>query len=455
MSVNEKPTILIVDDEKNTREGLARALKRQYNIVLADQGETALDALGQHEVDLVLSDVRMPGMDGITLMKRILSRDTQPICILLTAYGSVETAVDAMKVGAYDFLTKPVNLDHLEMLVQRALRSRDIEEENRNLSEQLDRKFGVENMIGNSAAMNDVYDTIRQVAPSRATVLIQGESGTGKELVARALHRLSPRAKNPFVAVHCAALSDTLLESELFGHEKGAFTNALEQRLGRFERADGGSLFLDEIGEIDAATQVKILRVLEERSFERVGGSEPVEVDVRLIAATNKDLRAMVEEGTFREDLYFRLNVVLVDLPPLRQRAGDIPLLVGHFIQELAAENDKEIDGITTDALQALAGYDWPGNVRELRNVIERMVVLCRNNRLTLRDVPTNLKNREESTGGNVIAAGLSMEDAEKKMITQALKRNNNNRTRAAEELGISRRTLHRKLNEYGLREKK
>ena len=455
MSVYEKPTILIVDDEKNTREGLARALKRQYNIVLADQGETALDALGQHEVDLVLSDVRMPGMDGITLMKRILARDTQPICILLTAYGSVETAVDAMKVGAYDFLTKPVNLDHLEMLVQRALRSRDIEEENRNLSEQLDRKFGVENMIGNSAAMNDVYDTIRQVAPSRATVLIQGESGTGKELVARALHRLSPRAKNPFVAVHCAALSDTLLESELFGHEKGAFTNALEQRLGRFERADGGSLFLDEIGEIDAATQVKILRVLEERSFERVGGSEAVEVDVRLIAATNKDLRAMVEEGTFREDLYFRLNVVLVDLPPLRQRAGDIPLLVGHFIQELAAENDKEIDGITTDALQALAGYDWPGNVRELRNVIERMVVLCRNNRLTLRDVPTNLKNREESTGGNVIAAGLSMEDAEKKMITQALKRNNNNRTRAAEELGISRRTLHRKLNEYGLREKK
>lgn len=455
MSVNEKPTILIVDDEKNTREGLARALKRQYNIVLADQGETALDALGQHEVDLVLSDVRMPGMDGITLMKRILARDTQPICILLTAYGSVETAVDAMKVGAYDFLTKPVNLDHLEMLVQRALRSRDIEEENRNLSEQLDRKFGVENMIGNSAAMNDVYDTIRQVAPSRATVLIQGESGTGKELVARALHRLSPRAKNPFVAVHCAALSDTLLESELFGHEKGAFTNALEQRLGRFERADGGSLFLDEIGEIDAATQVKILRVLEERSFERVGGSEAVEVDVRLIAATNKDLRAMVEEGTFREDLYFRLNVVLVDLPPLRQRAGDIPLLVGHFIQELAAENDKEIDGITTDALQALAGYDWPGNVRELRNVIERMVVLCRNNRLTLRDVPTNLKNREESTGGNVITTGLSMEDAEKKMITQALKRNNNNRTRAAEELGISRRTLHRKLNEYGLREKK
>jgi DNA-binding NtrC family response regulator len=455
MSAMDKATVLIVDDERNTREGLARALKRQYNVLLADQGETALETLSHNEVDIVLSDVRMPGMDGIALMKRILAREPQPICILLTAYGSVETAVEAMKVGAYDFLTKPVNLDHVELLLQRALRSRDIEEENRNLSAQLDRKFGLENMIGNSAAMHEVYETIRQVAPSRATVLIQGESGTGKELVARALHRLGPRAKNPFIAVHCAALSETLLESELFGHEKGAFTNAMEQRKGRFELADSGSLFLDEIGEIDSATQVKILRVLEERSFERVGGGQSVEVDVRLIAATNKNLKEMVSEGTFREDLFFRLNVVQLQLPPLRERTGDIPLLVGHFVKELSEENNKAIAGVTQDAMQALSAYAWPGNVRELRNLVERMVVLCRGDRLTLRDVPADIKNRDGASGAAVLTANISMEDAEKQLIVSALKRNNNNRTKAAEDLGISRRTLHRKLNEYGLRDEK
>jgi two-component system response regulator AtoC len=452
--MSERPTILIVDDEKNTRDGLARALKGPYNVVLADQGETALQALDAHKVDIVLSDVRMPGMDGLTLLKRILVRDPQPLCILLTAYGSVETAVEAMKNGAYDFLTKPVNLDHLDLLLKRALRSREIEAENRDLHQQLDSKYGLENMVGNSPAMHEVFETIKQVAPSRATVLIQGESGTGKELVARALHHLSPRGQNPFIPVHCAALSEALLPSELFGHEKGAFTNAIEQRKGRFELADHGSLFLDEVGEIDPATQVKILRVLEERNFERVGGSQTVEVDVRLITATNKDLRQMVDEGSFREDLYFRLNVVLIQLPPLRDRTGDIPTLAHHFVESLAAENNKELDGITTEAIEALNAHDWPGNVRELRNVIERMVVLCRGNRLTLRDVPAELK---AGTGGrgqaNPLISGVSLEEAEQQMILAALKSNKNNRTRAAEQLGISRRTLHRKLNEYGLRD--
>lgn len=451
--MSERPTILVVDDEKNTRDGLARALKGLYNVVLADQGETALQALDGHKIDIVLSDVRMPGMDGLTLLKRILVRDPQPLCILLTAYGSVETAVEAMKNGAYDFLTKPVNLDHLDLLLKRALRSREIEVENRELHQQLDSKYGLENMVGNSPAMHEVFETIKQVAPSRATVLIQGESGTGKELVAHALHHLSPRGQNPFIPVHCAALSEALLPSELFGHEKGAFTNALEQRKGRFELADHGSLFLDEVGEVDPATQVKILRVLEERNFERVGGSQTVEVDVRLITATNKDLRQMVDEGSFREDLYFRINVVLIQLPPLRDRTGDIPTLAHHFVESLAAENHKELDGITTEAIEALNAHDWPGNVRELRNVIERMVVLCRGNRLTLRDVPAELKAGTGRGLANPLTSGVSLEEAEQQMILAALKSNKNNRTRAAEQLGISRRTLHRKLNEYGLRD--
>ncbi|MFP6906449.1 MAG: sigma-54 dependent transcriptional regulator [Verrucomicrobiota bacterium] len=451
--MSERPTILVVDDEKNTRDGLARALKGLYNVVLADQGETALQALDAHKIDIVLSDVRMPGMDGLTLLKRILVRDPQPLCILLTAYGSVETAVEAMKNGAYDFLTKPVNLDHLDLLLKRALRSREIEVENRELHQQLDSKYGLENMVGNSPAMHEVFETIKQVAPSRATVLIQGESGTGKELVAHALHHLSPRGQNPFIPVHCAALSEALLPSELFGHEKGAFTNALEQRKGRFELADHGSLFLDEVGEVDPATQVKILRVLEERNFERVGGSQTVEVDVRLITATNKDLRQMVDEGSFREDLYFRINVVLIQLPPLRDRTGDIPTLAHHFVESLAAENHKELDGITTEAIEALNAHDWPGNVRELRNVIERMVVLCRGNRLTLRDVPAELKAGTGRGLANPLTSGVSLEEAEQQMILAALKSNKNNRTRAAEQLGISRRTLHRKLNEYGLRD--
>jgi DNA-binding NtrC family response regulator len=447
-----KPTILIVDDEKNTREGLARALDRAYTVLLADGGSRALDLLATNNVDVMLSDVRMPGMDGLTLIQRARTRTPQPVCILLTAYGTIETAVEAMKRGAYDFLTKPVNLDRLDLLLQRALREREMETENRQLREQLDAKYGLERIVGQSAAMQEVFDTVRQVGPTRATVLIQGESGTGKELVAHALHGLSPQSRGPFVAVHCAALSQNLLESELFGHEKGAFTGAAERRRGRFEMADGGTLFLDEIGEVDPRVQVKILRALEERAFERVGGQETLQVDVRLIAATNRDLRQLVEEGRFREDLFYRLYVVVIRIPPLRERAADIPLLVRHFLSALAAENAKKIEGITPDALDVLCGYSWPGNVRELRNTVEHMVVLSRGDKLTLRDIPAALRDRAQP---RAVAPGGegTLENMEKRMIAETLRSEGGSRTRAAEQLGISRRTLHRKLNEYGLRE--
>ncbi len=449
-----KPVILIADDEKNTREGLARALQRHYSVLLAEDGRRALELLEQQPVDIILSDVRMPGMDGLTLLSRALARQPQPLVILLTAYGTVETAVEAMKRGAYDFLTKPVNLDQLDLKLKQALRSREVEVENRTLREQLDAKFGLENILGNSAPMQEVFDTLRQVAPARVTVLVEGESGTGKELVARAIHQLSPRVKGPFIPVHCAALSKTLLESELFGHEKGAYTGATERRQGRFELADGGTLFLDEIGEIDSAMQVKILRVLEEHKFERVGGSETLEVDVRLLAATNRDLKQMVAEGKFREDLFYRLYVVNLRLPPLRERGSDIPMLAQHFLHEFARENQKPVTSLTPDTLDLLAAYRWPGNVRELRNVMERMVVLARGDKLTVRDLPQNIRDLAGGKPAGVALGGhLTLEAAERQLMIQALKQHEGNRTLAAKQLGISRRTFHRKLNEYGLRE--
>lgn len=448
--MSSRPTILIVDDEKNTREGLARALRKSYHIAEAENGLRALEWLESNSADVVLSDLRMPGLDGMALLSRLLAREPHPVLILLTAYGNIETAVEAMKRGAYDFLAKPVNLDRLELLLKRALAERRLGAENRRLKAQLDAKFGFENIIGASAPMQKVFDVIRQVAPTRATVFIQGESGTGKELVARALHQCSPRAQGPFVPVHCAALAPTLLESELFGHEKGAFTGATERRRGRFELADGGTLFLDEIGDIDPAIQVKILRVLEERRFERVGGTQTIEVDVRLVTATNRDLQQRVAEGKFREDLFYRLYVVNIQLPPLREREGDIVLLARHYLQELAAENDKKINGITPETMDALTAYSWPGNVRELRNIMERMVVLSNGEKLSVRDLPTPLRQPARMA---LPRPGSALRDTERQMIIAALHRHQENRTLAAKELGISPRTLHRKLNEYGLRE--
>ncbi|NNJ70803.1 MAG: sigma-54-dependent Fis family transcriptional regulator [Kiritimatiellales bacterium] len=446
-----KPVVLIVDDEKSARDGLVRALQRDYRVFAAENGTSALEVLASQSVDVLLSDVRMPGMDGITLMQRALANHPELTCIILTAYGDVDVAVEAMKQGATDFMTKPINLDKLELVLGRVLKAKKIELENEQLKAQLDTKYGLENIIGRSAAMQEVFDTIRQVANSRATVLLQGESGTGKELVAKAIQHLSPRNKGPFVAVHCAALSQNLLESELFGHEKGAFTGAMERRIGRFEKADGGTLFLDEISEIDASVQVKILRALEERQIERVGGDTPVDVDTRLIAATNRDLQAMVDEGDFREDLFYRLYVVVITLPPLREREDDILLLLNHYLAVFNKENGKQIEGFTPAAYNLLSSYAWPGNIRELRNLVERMVVLARGKVLDVKDVPIQV--RDAASGGSAIKADaeLTVDEMEKRMVIQALEKTGGNRTKAAEKLGISRRTLHRKLNQYGL----
>lgn len=455
--MNTKAMILVVDDDRNTREGLQRGLQRHYEVRTAESAEAALAVLSREpDVALMLSDLRMPGVDGLGLLQQVKKLYPELLCVLLTAYGSVETAVDAMRQGAYDFLMKPVDLDHLDLLVARALKTRDLERKVETLETQLNEKFGLENIIGESPAMNVVFNIIRHTAPTQASVLIQGPSGTGKELVAQAIHRLSGR-KGAFIAVHCAALSETLLESELFGHEKGAFTGATLQRKGRFELADGGTLFLDEISEIEPAMQVKLLRVLEERTFERVGGEESISVDIRIIAATNRDLSAYVKQGKFREDLFFRLNVVDIMLPSLKERAGDIPLLTVRFLKEYADRNNKKIEGITPDALGLLSRYAWPGNVRELRNTMEKMVVLSQSARLDVNDVPPNIresiKHVEEHAAEALLVDG-SLADTEKQKILAVLKKNNDNRTRAAEELGISRRTLHRKLREYGVSEK-
>lgn len=446
-------TILIVDDEKNTREGLARALKRQYRVFTAESAETALSVLSEETVDLMLSDIRMPGEDGLSLLKTVRQRYPSVLCILLTAYGSIETSVEAMKSGAYDFLTKPVNLDQLDIKLDQALKTRKLESENRELRKRLDDRYGFENIIGTSEPMQSLFDTIRQVSPTQANVLIQGASGTGKELVARAIHRLSTRSDGPFVAVHCAALSATLLESELFGHEKGAFTGAIAQSKGRFELANGGTLFLDEISEIDLSIQVKLLRVLETRTFERVGGEKTLSTDIRVVAATNRNLKEYVEAGKFREDLYYRLNIVDIRLPPLSERKSDIPLLCAHFIKDFSQKNNREITGIEPAAMALLQAYPWPGNVRELRNIIERMIVLSHGSLLTVMDVPANIRDDAQKAAE---AAGEpnrteSLAQTEKRKILSALEAAGGNRSRAAVALGISRRTLHRKLAAWGM----
>lgn len=444
--------ILIVDDDKATREGLALALGRDHAVLTAADAEAALRALTDNAVDLVLTDLRMPGRDGLSLLRDIIASHPGLPVILLSAYGSVESAVEAMRDGAVDFLTKPVNLDHLELVVRRALRQKNLERQNARLRAQLAGRSALDRIIGSSETMLAVRERIEQVAPTPATVLIQGPSGTGKELVARALHALSPRADKPFVAVHCAALAPSLLESELFGHVKGAFTGATEDRKGRFEIADGGTLFLDEISEIDLATQVKLLRVLETRTVEPVGSATPVPVDIRLVAATNRDLRAWVEAGKFREDLYFRLNVVDINLPPLRERQGDLPLLCDAFVREFNPQLGRGILGVAPDAMAALAAYPWPGNVRELRNAIERMMVLAHSDHLTLEDVPRNIREGRAATAAPAPeAAAAPAEPEEATLIRRALFETHGNRTAAAKRLGIPLRTLYRRIKTYGL----
>jgi DNA-binding NtrC family response regulator len=453
-----QPTILIVDDEKHTRDGLRSLLENDYDVYVAGDIAGAMNVLEREHVDLLLTDLRLGAEDGMQLIERALKMPHPPICIMMTAYGSVDTAVEAMKRGAYDFVTKPLNLDKVEMLIARALQSRRLEQENRALREQVDERFGLENILGESTALREVLDTIKQVAPSSANVLIEGESGTGKELAAHAIHNLSRRNKAKFVVVHCAALSPQLLESELFGHEKGAFTGASERRIGRFEQANGGTIFLDEIGEIDASTQVKLLRIMsEQHAFERVGGNQTLHADVRVIAATNKNLEKLVQEGKFRDDLFFRLNVVRITMPPLRDRKEDIPLLVRSFLRHFSQLNDKKIVDLTPEAMETLLTYNWPGNVRELRTAIEHGVVMATGPRITVRDLPMAVRQAAGATLPRGIsptkafgpkASPLDLHETERKLILQALATTNGNITAAAKKLGISRRTLHRKINE-------
>lgn len=447
-------TILIVDDEKNTREGLRLALEDDYEVYLASGAEEAFNLMDAESFDVVLTDLRMAGKSGLKVIDKAITLENRPICIMMTAYGNVETAVEAMRRGAFDFLTKPVNLEKLEILIKRALQTRSIEAENTVLHERLDKKYSFGGIVGNSSGLTDVLDKVRLVAPSKATVLLEGETGTGKEMIAQAIHQNSERARQAFVPVHCAALAANLLESELFGHEKGAFTGATERRIGRFEAADGGTLFLDEIGEIDASTQVKLLRFLETRSFERLGSSKTLSVNVRLVFATNRDLEAMVKRGEFREDLLYRLNVVTIHLPPLRERQDDIPLLLNHYISIFSEENGFPPVELSQGAIQMLCAYSWPGNIRELRNFCENIVVLKRGHEVTEYDLDPKYQSSGKDASGDwqplaTSSPSLSKEENEKRLLRNALIKVNGNRTKAAELMGISRRTLHRKLLQW------
>lgn len=455
------PSVLIVDDEKHTREGLQQALEDNYDVTVASSADEAFNLLESQPYDVVLTDLRMPGKSGLKVIDKALSMPNRPAVLMMTAYGSIDSAVEAMKRGAVDFLTKPVNIERLEVLISRSLKSRTLEVEVKQLHERLDEKFSFTGIVGHSPRLEEVIDRVKLVAPSKATILIEGESGTGKELIAQAVHQSSPRARAPFVAVHCAALSESLLESEIFGHERGAFTGATERRVGRFESADTGTLFLDEIGEISASTQVKLLRFLETKTIERVGGSKPIALDVRLVAATNRSLEQMVRDGKFREDLFFRLNVVRITMPALRDRTEDIPLLLNHFLTSFGVENGITPPVIEPGAMRQLQSYSWPGNIRELRNFAENVVVMHRGRPVKEYDLepkyrgevpPATRTPQPSDQGHSVVSAPVnsySVEENEKRLLREALLKARGNRTRAAELMGVSRRTLHRKLAQW------
>ncbi|MBL7005454.1 MAG: sigma-54-dependent Fis family transcriptional regulator [Spirochaetia bacterium] len=450
-------TILIVDDEKNIRSGLGKSLAMEgYTVKLAENGLQAWEYVNNQHIDLVVSDLRMPKMSGEELLLKISSAyPTLPV-IILTGHGTIESAVNAMRDGAFDFVTKPINLDRLSLLVKRAISSRKLQIENSKLLnelEKLKKKQKFDGIIGKSQKMQRVMEIVEQVAQTKASVLITGESGVGKELVADALHELSNRSKGPYVKVHCAALSESLLESELFGHEKGSFTGAVSQKKGRFELADTGTIFLDEIGEINAQVQIKILRVLQEKQFERVGGEKTLNIDTRIVSATNRDLHEEIKLGNFREDLYYRLNVVKIEVPPLRDRKDDIPLLSAAFLKEFNEENGKKIEGFSSKARSALYNYSWPGNIRELRNCIESSVVLSKSNVIELDDLPLSITSATTDDQIN-IPLGSTMESAEKEFILATLNFCNGNKSKAAEVLGIGRKTLHRKIQEYQIESK-
>jgi two-component system NtrC family response regulator len=449
-----KHKILIVDDEPSQREALAGFLsKKNYAVEKAATGKQALNILNKQTIDLVLTDMRMPEMDGAELLRATKALNPDIDVIVMTAYGSIETATSAMKNGATDFITKPIDLDQLQVTIKKAVQQKQLAFENKRLRELVNERLSFEGIISASSAMEQTLSVAARVAPSTATVLITGESGTGKELVAKAIHLASPRADEPFIAVNMAALSDNLVESELFGYEKGAFTGANQQRKGRFEMADGGTLFIDEVGDIPPSTQVKLLRVLQEHQIERIGSSSSINVDVRVIAATNRPLEEMVKSGEFREDLFYRLNVVKIHLPSLRERKTDITLLADYFIRKYADENAKSVTGISREAMDKLNKYDYPGNVRELENIIERAVVLARDEMITLADLPLTLQNGENQEFD--FSSGSFQERVEafeKKLIRDALDQSSGVQTKAAEMLGMSERHLRYKLQKYNMK---
>jgi len=441
--------VLVVDDEPTSRSGLSTLLKSEgFDVRVAEDGYKALAQLPEFGPDVLLTDLRMPGIDGIELLRKARELDGELIVVLMTAFAAVESAVKAVREGAEDYLTKPLQIDELLVILERALERRSLKRETVELRARLKEKFRFENIVGTSPAMQAVFSVIEQVAPSRASVLITGESGTGKELVAQAIHEHSPRARGPFVKLHCAALAETILESELFGHEKGAFTGSVGRREGRFKQADGGTLFLDEIGDISAATQVKLLRFLQERTFERVGGNETLKVDVRIIAATNRDLTAEVGAGRFREDLFYRLNVVNVEMPPLRARPSDLLPLATHFLQRFSKENGKTIQGFDDAALERITGYRWPGNVRELENVIERAAVLCDGTLITAKHLPVGVGGVPK---GAIRIPGSTLEEIERHSILSTLEACGGRTAQAAQMLDISVRKIQYKLHEYGI----
>jgi two-component system response regulator AtoC len=450
-------SILIVDDEVGARESLRMILKNEYEVFLAKNAEEAFLRIKEHAPDVILLDIILPDLDGLKVLEIIKQNDPDAIVIMITATKTVKTAVEAMKLGAYDYVTKPFEVDELRLMISRSLSTQALEKEVQYLRKEVDKNFGFGNIIGKSDVMKEIFNVIRQIADSKSTVLIMGESGTGKELVSRAIHYISQRRNTPFVTINCAAIPETLIESELFGHEKGAFTNAIERKLGRFEIAHSGTLFLDEIGELSLATQAKILRFLEEREFNRVGGSKTIKVDVRLIAATNKELTQLIKKGLFREDLYYRINVVPIVLPPLRERPEDIPLLLDHFVQKFSAENKKQIKGVCKEAMDILKNYEWPGNVRELENLVERVVTLTVNSYIQPNELPFSLLNVPKLNGlkESILTGRVSLtqgeEKFEKEIIEDALRRANYVQSHAAEILGVSRRILKYKMDKFGI----
>jgi len=449
-----KHRILIVEDEEKLRRVIELQLQSAgFEVDKAASAEEAMKLTDR--ADLILTDLRLPGMDGLELMSLLRRQNSGTPVIVMTAFGTVESAVQAMKSGAVDFLPKPFSLDHLMAVIQKALEVRALRDENIKLKEELGRRYEFENIVGRSPAMQEIFSTVTRVAPTRATVLIAGESGVGKDLIARAIHYHSPRRDKPFVKINCTAIPENLMESELFGYEKGAFTGAVNSKPGKFELADGGTAFLDEIGDVPGNVQVKLLRILQEREFERLGSNKTRQIDVRIVAATNQDLRAALEQGTFREDLYYRLNVVPVNVPPLRERKEDIPFLAHHFVRKLAQDAGGMVESITEAAIRKLMEYHWPGNVRELENVIERSLVLCRGTTLDAADIKldTSAKQRAPAAGYS-LPDGLTLDEYEQALIREALQRAGGNKSQAARLLGLTRNALRYRLSQMGMEDR-